>query len=170
MQDTRTVLYDSGRFPLWFRIPALLFGVGVVWLAIALAAYEFFGVRLFVTPVRDVRGLRLLGSLASLVIIGALWIFVWFAHLRLLFDAASHELVVWTRGYIRSHERRIPLADARRFHLFHSGGLAGSGWILSVEFSDGRHQRVVSALPPGLLESFAESLAAATRIPVERHR
>jgi hypothetical protein len=107
------------------------------------------------------------GSLGCLVI-GAIWIFVWFAHLRILFDSARQELIVWTRGYLRSHERRVSLAGCRQFHIRHvRTGLSGSTWQVSAEFTDGRSKWLVDT--PSGVESLAESLGAATKLPVTKH-
>jgi hypothetical protein len=141
-------------------------GVGFLWLAAAIAAYGLFGVSLGV-PFGDARGSPLPGSLGCLVI-GAIWIFVWFAHLRILFDSARQELIVWTRGYLRSHERRVSLAGCRQFHIRHvRTGLSGSTWQVSAEFTDGRSKWLVDT--PSGVESLAESLGAATKLPVTKH-
>jgi hypothetical protein len=168
--DSRTILFDSGRFPLWFRIPALLFGLGVLWLGFALAAYRLFGVSLG-GSFRDVRGSPLLGSLACFVI-AAMWTFVWFARLRILFDAQRQELVRWTQGYLRSHERRVSIAGCRQLHISRvRGGFCGtSGWRLTVEFAEGRSELVadIPDIKSGV-ESLAGPLAAATKLPVIKH-
>jgi hypothetical protein len=145
---------------------ALAIGLGALWLAVASAAYGLFGVSLGF-PFSDVRGWPLLGSLASFAI-AAVWIFVWFAQLRILFDAARQELIVWTRGYFRSHERRISLAGCREVHMRHvHNGLASRTWRVSVEFLDGRSEHVTD-IRSGI-EPLAESLEAATKLPVKRY-
>ena len=165
MQTSATLLFDSGRFPIWFRVPALAFGLGALWLGVASAAYGLFRVSLGF-PFSDVRGSPLLGSLACFAIAGA-WIFVWFAQLRIRFDAARQQLIVWSRGYFRSHERRISLAGCREIHMRHvHHGLGSRTWRVSVEFADGRSDHVTD-IPSGI-ESLAKSLEAATKIPVKR--
>jgi len=167
MHDSSTILFDSGRAPLGFRIPALAVGVGFLCLATAMAAYGLFGVSQGV-PFAAVRGSPLLGSLGCFVI-GAVLIFVWFAHLRIWFDSARQELIVWRRGYLRSHEHRVSLAGCRRFHIRHvRAGLSGRTWEVSAEFTDGRNERLVD-IPSGV-ESLAESLGAATKLPVTKHK
>ena len=166
MTTSRAKVFDSGRFPLWFRVPALAFGFLALWLGLSIAAYGLFGVSLGI-PMSDVRGSPLLGSLACFLI-AAIWIFVWFAQLQILFDETQQELVVRTRGYFRSHDRCIPLAGSREFHLRHvRNGLASRTWRVTVEFSDGRSERVTD-IPSGV-ESLAESLEAATKLPVRRY-
>ena len=46
MQSSSAILYDTGRYPLWFRIPVLLFGLFALWWAVAIAAYGLSGVSL----------------------------------------------------------------------------------------------------------------------------
>ena len=151
---------------MWFRLPALAFGLLALWLAAAIATYGLFGVSLGI-PMSDVRGSPLLGSLACLAI-AAVWIFVWFAQLQILFDSPRQELIVRTRGYFRSHDRRISLDGCREVHMRHvHSGLASRTWKITVEFSDGRSEHVTS-IPSGV-ESLAESLEAATKLPVRRY-
>ena len=122
MQSYSATLYDSGRFPLWFRIPALVFGLFVLWLAVGIAAYGLFGVSLGFS-LAGVHGSLLFGSLGCFAI-AAVWNFVWFAHLRISFDATRQELIVWTRGYLRWHEHNVAWL-AREFHIRHVPAL---GW------------------------------------------
>ena len=63
MTTSDVVVYDSGRFPLWFRIPAVAVGLGLLWFAAAIACEGFFGVSLGL-PKSDDPGSPLLGSLA----------------------------------------------------------------------------------------------------------
>jgi len=166
MSTSDILLFDSGRFPLCFRLPALAFGVFALWLAMAIAAHGLFGVSLGL-PLSGIRGSLLFGSLGCLTI-AAIWIFVWFAQLQILFDASRHELIVKTRGYFRSHERRIPLAGCREVQIRQvRSGLASRTWRVSVEFCDGRSEQVTD-IPSGI-EALAESLEAATKLPVTRY-
>ena len=167
MNTPRAKLFDSSRFPMWFRLPALAFGVLALWLGLSIAAYGLFGVSLGI-PMSDARGSPLFGSLACLLI-AAVWIFVWFAQLQILFDEPRQELVVRTRGYFRSHDRRIQLTGSREVHLRHvHSGLASRTWRVTIEFFDGRSERVTDILP-GSIERLAESLEAATKLPVKRY-
>ena len=166
MTNSDSPLFDSGRFPLWFRVPALTFGLFALWLAAALAAYGLFGVSLGI-PMSDVHGSPLLGSLVCSVIAG-LWIFVWFAQLQILFDDPRRELVVRTRAYFRSHDRRIPLSGGREVQIrYVRSGLAGRTWRVTIEFSDGRSEHITNV--PSGVESLAHSLEAATKLPVRRY-
>ncbi len=165
MSTSDVLLFDSGRFPLWFRVPAVAFGLLMVWFAAALAAYALFGMRLGI-PMSD-GGSPLLGSLACLAI-AAFWIFIWFAQLQILFDSTRQELIVRTRGYFRSHDRRISLVGSREIHMRHvRSGFVARTWEVSIEFSDGRREHVAS-IPSGI-ELLAESLEVATKLPVRRH-
>ena len=164
MNTSDTLLFDH-RFPIWFRVPALAFGLFTLWLALATAADGLFGVKLGL-PLSNLRGSPLLGSLGCFAI-AAVWIFVWFARLRILFDAARQELIVWTKGCFRSHERRISLAGGNEIHFRQvRSGFASRKWEVSVEFTDGRSEHVTD-IPSGIM-SFAESLEATTKLPVRR--
>lgn len=166
MTTSDVPVFDSGRLPLWFRVAALTFGLLALWLATAIASYGLFGVSLGI-PMSDVRGSPLLGSLACFVI-AALWIFLWFAQFQILFDDSRRELVVRTRGYVRFHERRIPLSGSREIQIRHvRTGLAGTTWEVTVEFTDGRSEHV-TRISSGV-ESLAQLLEAATKLPVRRY-
>ena len=166
MQNLNATLFDSGRFSLWFRIPALVVGVGALWIGIALGAYSLFDVTLGL-PLRGARGSPMLGSLVCLGI-GAVWIFIWFAQVRVFYDTPRQELVVWSRGYLGSHERRVSLAGSREFHIRQvRSGLAGRTWRVCVEFTDGRSEQLID-IPAGV-EPFAKALSEATNLPVSKH-
>lgn len=165
MDNSSTVLYDY-RVSLPFRIIGLAFGLFALWIGAAIAAYGLFHANLGF-PMVNVHGFPLLGSLACFGI-GAIWIFIWFGHLRILFDASRRDLIVWTRGYLRRHERRVALADAREFHVqqIHCGPFSQK-WRVSVDFADGRTEHLADILIGE--DSLAESLRAATKLPVIKH-
>jgi hypothetical protein len=165
MTNSDVRLYDSGRLPLWLRVPMLAFGLFALWLAAAFASFGFFGVSLGI-PMSDVSGSPLLGSVVCFVI-GALWVFCWFAQLQILFDDARQELVVRMRGYFRSHDRRVSLSGSREVLIRRvSTGLAGRTWRVTVEFTDGRSEHVTDI--PSRVESLAESVEAVTKLAVRR--
>ena len=101
MTTSDAILFDSGRLPLWFRVPALAFGLFVLCLSANFAAFGLFGVS-FGFPGSDVRGSPLLGSFGAFLI-AALWIFAWFAQLQIVFDEAR-------QGVRRADERLFSLA------------------------------------------------------------
>ena len=140
--SSRTTLFDSGRVPLWFRIPALAFGIFAVWLAAAISAHRLFGVNLGL-DFKAAHGSFLLGAIAALLI-GAIWIYVWFLQLRVFFDAGPQEVTVARRGYLRWHEQRISLADCRGLQVRCVCGPFGQRcWSLTVQFADGQDKLIV---------------------------
>ena len=169
MQNSSTILYDTGRCPLWFRIPALVFGVFTLFLTVQLAAYGLFGINIRF-PMSDVgSGSPLLASLACLLI-AALWIFVWFAQLRIVFDATRQELVVSSKGYTRWHEHRVSLNGCREFQIRHVRGMRGkTKWKVSVVFADGRNEYLAEIPFTSDMESFADLLKATTKLPVIKY-
>jgi len=138
----------------------------MLWVAAAMAAYGLFGVSLGFS-MSGAHGSPLLGSLACFAI-AAVWIFVWFAELRVLFDSSRQELIVSTRGYLRSHERRVALAGSREFHIRHvRSGFSKRIWAVSIDFADGRTEWLAD-IPSGV-EPLAEMLRAVTKLPVTQH-
>ncbi len=163
-----TTLYDSGRFPLWFRVPALIFGIGVLWLGAAITADRFLGLSLGMS-FRGLHGSALLASLGCLGV-AAPWIYVWFVQSRVVFDAAHQELVAGSRGYFRWHERRISLIAAQAIHIHHvrgGGPFGGREWRVILEFANGRTEHLIDV--SRRVESFEKSLAATTNLPVTVH-
>ena len=166
MSTSDVLLFNSGRFPLWFRLPALAFGLFALWLAVGIAAHGLFGLSLGL-PLSGIRGSLLFGSLGCLAI-AAIWILIWFAQFQILFGASRHELIVRTRGYFRSDDRRISLAGSREVHIRQVRcGFASRTWKVSVEYCDGRSEQV-TAIPRGI-KALAESLEAVTKLPVKRY-
>lgn len=149
---------------MWVRIPLLAVGLLMLWLGIAIAAKGLFGVTWI-----NGHGSALLGSLVCFLL-AALFIFVWFHQLQILFDETRQELVVRTNIYFHVHERRISLIGGREIHTryFPGGGPFGGGtrWIVTVDFSDGRSEHVAGI--PSDIEPFAQSLEAASKLPVKR--
>jgi hypothetical protein len=160
------LLYDSGRFPLWFRVPALAFGLFALWLAVAITASGLFHIRLWpdfsTTP-----GSPLLGCLAAFAI-AALWIRVWFAHLQILFNESNGHLIVRTRGYFRNYDHRISLSGCREIQLrqVHTG-LAGRTRRISAQFGEGGAKDVTD-LKSGT-ETFVALFESTTKLPVRRY-
>jgi hypothetical protein len=160
-----TILYDTGHASLWLRIPILTVGLFTFYLGVQLAAFGLFGVDM--PGMSDVHGSPLLGSLACFPL-AALFIYIWFAQLRILFDATRNELIVSSRGYLRWHEHRISLTDGRKFHIQRVYRLRGNwNWEISVEFADGRIEQVIE-ITSGMVP-FAELLERATKLPVMKH-
>ena len=165
MQSPSAILYDSGRFPLWFEflrwfLDSSRFGCsGDCRLRIVRRAPGIFLV--------GVHGSLLFGSLGCFAI-AALWIFVWFAQLRLLFDATQQESIVSKRGYLRWHEHHVALAGAREFHIRHvvAAVVEKRTWRVRIIFTDGRTEQLVEIDSRSKAESLAESLRSATNLPV----
>lgn len=150
---------------MWFRIPALVFGLFALWLAVGIAAYGLFGVSLGFS-LAGVQGSLLFGSLGCLAIAAA-WIFIWFAHLRISFDATRQELIVWRSGYLRWHEQHFALAGAREFHIrCASVWMGGLTWPVHIIFTDGRTEHLIDMDSLSKAEPLAELLRSTTKLPV----
>jgi len=162
MTTSNTLLYDTGRVPLWLRIPLLAFGLLMLWLGVSVAAHELFGVNLGISHVQG--SSPLLGSLVCFLI-AALFIFVWFGQRQVLFDEARQELVIRTRGYTRIHERHVSLIGGREIHMRYIRSIVSRTWHVTVEFPDGRSEHVASTSD---IEPLAKSLEATVKLPIKR--
>ena len=162
-----TQIYDSGRFPMWFRIPALTFGMFALWLGVVCGMYFFFGIKLmFELPdSREAYGLGVVICLA----IAYVWIFAWFIRMQIFYDSSTQELVIIEPGLsMRPRKVRIALSDIRSFHLHYepTRGLTPSGgWKLYVT-SDAEQNKYLAQLRGVQPESFAKCLQEATNIVV----
>lgn len=138
------IVYDSGEFPLWFRIAALILGIG----GLCLGA---------VAP--------LLGGGMCISIL-FFWICARSAQLQILFDATRRELIMRTPSYLRPREHHIALAGAKGIHirLTHTGFPGGGIWRVSVDYADGRSEGIVN-MKTGI-KSLSKSLAVATGLPI----
>ena len=155
-------LFDR-RFSIWFRAPALVFGIAILLLGLLVAADALFGLR---TPFGEVHGSPLLASLACLMI-AALWIFVWFGRLRISYETERQELVVSTKGYLRWHKRRVSVADASGFIVRNvRGAISSRRWEVWVEYKDGHSEWVADV--PWDIGTLVEALPGTTRLPVKR--
>lgn len=151
------VLYDSGRLPLWIRMPAVVGGFVCLYFGVAIAAEGYFGVTL------ERPESPLLGSLVCFAI-GALWTFTWFAQLWILFDPVQQDLIVRTRGYFRYHDHHISLTHCREIQVRQRNS---SGWEVTAEFSEGRSKDVATILSG--VEVLVASLETATKLPIRRY-
>jgi hypothetical protein len=151
MRDSSAILFDSGRFSLWFRVPALVFGLFALFLGVSCLASNL---------------LAALGCFA----IAAMWVYVWFAQVRVLFDAERQELIEQRRGFFRIHERRISLTGCRGFRVCRvSTGLAKTTWRFTFDFTDGRSDWFIDIDDSSRVDSFMNSLTAATKLPATKN-
>jgi len=151
MRDSSVILFDSGRFSLWLRVPALVFGLFALCLAVSCVASNL---------------LAAFGCFA----IATLWIFVWFAQVRVWFDAERQELIEQRRGFLGIHERRLSLAGCRGFRVCRvSTGLAKRTWRFTFDFTDGRSDWFIDIDDSSRVDSFMDSLTAATKLPATKN-
>jgi|GEM_PF-3801542 len=166
MDRSNAILYESGRFPLWLRVPALVFAIFMLWLGAAIASADLFGVSLGL-PKSDEHGSPWLGALLAFAM-SSIWMFVWFARIRVLFDPKSREFVLWNRGYFSIEEHRVSIEGCSEIKIRHAhGGFAGRRWRVMLEYPDGRSEWLVDL--PCKVNRFAESLGKVSDLKVTKH-
>jgi hypothetical protein len=101
--------------------------------------------------------------------IAAIWVFVWFAQVRVLFDAEQQELIEQRRGFFRIRERRVSLSGCRGFRVCRvRAGLASNTWSFTLEFTDGRNEWLIDINGSSRVDSFVDLLTTATKLPATK--
>lgn len=161
MHDSRVVVFDSGRASLWFRIPALLFGLAAGSFGVVLAVEAIRG-----TVPAKASGSPLLGCLA-LLLISALWILVWFVQLRLVVMQPSRDILIQTRSYFGWHERRVATTGAVAVRIERvRNGIASTTWRMFLEQPNRADKTVTDLGHPANIEFLAQNLSAELSLPV----
>jgi len=164
MQSNEHLLHDTGRLPIWLRLPILGAGLFVLWLSAHIASSHLFGHDLGLHFAGE-SGLPLLGFLATLGL-GVFFVSVWFLRNRIVFDSGRGEIVIRHSGLFGRSQRAIPVAGARAVYVHYARLLASTSWDIGIEFTDGRREWItrVYARADDTARVFSES----TSLPVVR--
>ena len=169
--ESKILLLDSGRFPLWFRLPAVAIGLLLYWVGTAVTINHYFGIQMGLGK-STINGSPLLG-LIIIYGIGLPFLFVWFAQKRICFDPASKGLFVETRGFVRWHGTLKPLTDGCELHMHYISVFANGNWELSMIQYDGEFKFLTSFVyfkrDKNWLQSFRDALEEKTGLPVIVH-
>ncbi len=133
--DSKILLLDSGRFPLWFRMPAAAIGLLLYWFGTALTTNYYFGIQMGLGKSTS-NGSPLIATLI-LFGIGMPFLFVWFAQKRIYFDPVNKGLFVERRGFVRWHGTSKPLTDCHELHIYYTKAFVLGNWNLSMIKNDG---------------------------------
>jgi hypothetical protein len=161
------ILYDSGREPLWVRLPLALTGMAMLWLAADFLARTFLGFSFGFPGQLAISGISIVVVSLVLAAMGYLFIALWFAETRLTFESRGRRLVLRTSSWwpIRCSQFYIPLDRAQAIGIELATFRAGRAWTFYILFEDGRREgtiRVRGAQP----EDLAEHMRAAIGLPV----
>ena len=164
MQFQEHLLLDTGRLPLWLRLPILLVGVFILWLSAHIASSHLLGYDLGLHTTNE-SGSPVLGFVLTLGL-GLFFVSVWFLRNRIVFDSDRGEVVIHHSGLFGRSRRRISLAGASAVYVHHARLLASTFWDIGVEFGDGRREWLtrVYAEADDVIRVFSES----TKLPVVR--
>ena len=157
----KTVLYDSGRFPLCLRIPAVLFAA----LVLIIAGRLILGVLNLPWGIPGEGPLsKNIFAILGLLAIGWMFGFLWFAQVQVIFDSDSRDVVVRKHGYFRWFENEYALRDAERLELHQvRTGLCSRRWILNTRSAAGGTEEIV-LLPEA--DKVANLIGRAAALPV----
>jgi hypothetical protein len=172
IESPRQVLYDFS-FPFWVRIPCVLIGLFFLYFAVGVNADTFFGWNLGLgikhEPDKLIDVLSTLVCTPFSVVVGALFIFVWFARVRILYDPQLNQAVWSRRGYFRTHETKIPLNDVKTIGVYYiQGALTPSVSGIALELADGTSRYIQIREQRKKLAAISVALGAASRIPVAK--
>ena len=162
MQTNEQLLYDTGRLPIWLRLPIALFGLFVLWLSAHIASSHPFGHDLGL-HLTGWSGSPLMGFIVALGL-GLFFVSVWFLRNRIVFDSGRGEVVVRHSGLFGRSQRRIPLAGARAVYVEYARLLASTFWDIGIEFDNGRREWVTRVYAGA--DDTARVFSESTKLPV----
>ncbi len=169
--NSNILLLDSGRFPLWYRLPAVAIGFILYWFGIAITTNYYFGIQMGLGK-STINGSPLL-FLITMLGIGLPFLFVWFAQKRISFDPVNKRLFIETRGFVRWHGTLKPLVDGRELHMHYTSVFALGNWELSMIQYDGEFKFLTSFVyfkrDKNWLQSFRDRLEENTGLSVIVH-
>ena len=160
------LLYDSGRLPIWFRLPLAITGILCLWIAAHDVTFHLFGWNL---GLRAMEGAPPVIGVLCVLGLGLLMLYGWFFRLRCFFDAGRNELLVRHSIFGGSSTRRISLSGAVGIFVDTGGRgvFSPSGsWNIGVEFKDGHREQLMSAQSETLKDELAGKISEYTHLPV----
>jgi hypothetical protein len=159
------LLRDTGRMPIWLRVPVALAGVFVLWLSAAIASSHLFGYDLGLHFRGAESGSPVLGFVGTLAL-GLFFMSVWFLRNRIFLDATHREILVRHSGLFRRSVRRVPLLDATGIYLRFGGTLSGTYWVIGIEFKNGRREWLTQIKRFEDADAAARTFSESTGLPV----
>ncbi|HEV2327509.1 MAG TPA: hypothetical protein VGY56_01835 [Verrucomicrobiae bacterium] len=161
--EEHLLLYDSGRGPLFLRVPVAI--VGFILLSVGARAISFNlpGYDPGIDPTADS------GSAApaflSLLGLALLFAAVWFRRERIYFDARRVDIIVRISTPFRERARRVSLSDATGIYReFCHGWRADTYWNIGIAFRD--HGQCPLASGCDRHEDFAGILSEKIQLPI----
>jgi hypothetical protein len=159
------ILYDSGRVPLWLRLPCLLLALLCLAIVIDLIALRVVGHTLLLPPGKLPSGW--LPAVLGTSLLAAFVLQVWLGGRRILWEAACGQLLLedpWLLGTWRRRldQRACAAVRVRRTHL-----LASTFWDISIRERGGRATWLTCASNEAEAHAVGGRIAAALQCPLE---
>ncbi len=105
MNTNVRVIHDSGRFPLWFRLPAAAFGIFAFCVAVRVAL-GLFGFKLGLKIESGVAGG--MAALIGLFFISYIWTLIWIAQVQIDWDESKNLITLRKRRFRGWHKTEYP--------------------------------------------------------------
>jgi hypothetical protein len=160
------LLYDTGRLPIWFRLPIAIAGIFCLWIAAHEVTVHLFGWDLGLQATENAPPV-----LAFVCVLGLalLMFYAWFLRLRYFFDAGRGELLVRHSIFWSCSTRRISLSGAAGIYVdTRASGMfsQSESWLIGVEFKDGRREQFTTVQFEKDKNELAGKISECTHLPV----
>jgi hypothetical protein len=158
------LLLDTGRVPLWLRVPILVAGVLFLWLSAHLVSAHLFGYDLGLHATSET-GSWVLGAIVFLLF-GLFFVSIWFLRNRIVLNSPGREILMRHSGLFGSAQRRISLIGATAVYVHEARLLASHFWDIGLKFGDGRSEWLIRVY--GGAEIVVKEFSDATGLPISR--
>jgi hypothetical protein len=157
------LIYDSGRGPLFLRVPIAVMGIFMLWPGLHQLSYYLFGDDLGIQPMGDFDSV--VPAFLALLGLELLFISVWFRRKRILFDVNRRELIVRSSTPFGERAHRISLSDATGVHKEYCHGMRGNAyWNIGIAYKDDGQCPLARAYD--LEDDFTLKLSVQTQLPI----
>ena len=160
-------IYDTGRLPLWIRLPSALLGlfVSVLWIDLVLEHIVGLDFRLLIAgPISTPLGVA--PALVGLALLALFFFQVWFGRKRILFAPEPQQLVVedyWLAGVWRS---RLAVSEIEQIKLKCGRALSSRFWNIYAVSPTVRATWLTRCRDRARARDVAERIATAIGRPV----
>jgi hypothetical protein len=160
------ILYDSGRVPLWLRLPCLLLALLCLAIAIDLVALPVAGQTLLLPPPVELP-LGWLPAVLGAVLLAAFLSQVWLGRKRILWEAGCGELLLEDRWLLGTSRRRIGRPALAAVQVRLKRLRASTFWDIYIRGRCGRVTWLTRAYAGADAQAVGGRIAAAIGRPLE---
>jgi hypothetical protein len=160
------ILYDSGRVPLWWRLPCLLLALLSLAIVVDLVALPVVGQTLLLPPPVELP-LGWLPAVLGTLFLAAFLLQVWLGRKRILWEAESGELLLEDRWLLGTARRRTGPMTLAAVLVRGKRLRASTFWDIYLRDCDGRVTWLTRAYAEADAHAIGGRIAAAIKRPLE---